>query len=398
MTRAFFQKLLYCFFFFLSFYLCFKLVDGLKDEYLRDQISSYLGNYSAEQNNKYLDGLEKLRKSHRRDSVILWQISDDIALDKAQLIVVIDSLMSRKPAAVGLDILFQPDTLTAEDSILSNLPKLYDNLVYPYDYSGNVVEYPWGGVFNPIPNMGYVNARKEKGQSEIRYLNLYDKVDGDLRPAFWTQLWLLSRENEKTLQSNRSFINYSLSSFLCCDINNMAIMSEELEDVEGKIIIICSKDSDSRINNDLGIVPVDMSASWYNYDHIMPGPKIICCALQTIIYNEAFYSFWDKNRKIIGLVIIVFLSFLTTALHFCRLRWIRWVLDNLGNTLQIVGAIVLFWMSMVLPIEREDYWYFFSIVALYVIIAPAMDELFRLLGKGAKGRLNIKKSTDGSYL
>ena len=354
--------------------------------YIRDLIDGYLVDYSVpvssspNNDNEDIDTrsedqkkLDNLRRESR-DSIVTILLTKSLQ-ERECIIQVIHELMSAEPAVLGVDIIFDnlEDSKEYAPEILS-LPFRYPNLVLAYSLPNErekEVTYPLGITSaNEVPNLGYTNFGL-KGK-EVRYLNTYSKIDRIKKPAFWTQMWVLSHPDKlknNELWSGRRFINYNLhTELLELEINSIDKLHEPyalgypspLEVIKGKMVLLGWKGDE-----DIQIVPI------HDGIHTMPGIELISTALNTIVLNELDNCFFDKYRNIFISIILIIISIL-----FVLLRYTKFYKDW-SNVIQLVLGIIMFYLASFLPLTPYEVWSFFGALVVFVLIAPATDDIVK---------------------
>lgn len=354
-------------------------------EYFREQIEGYLVDYSVplhlypiiEDNDTVFVNRDQRRlrslRCEPRDSVVIILLEDSLQ-NRQGIIRVVHEIMGAQPSSVGLDIIF--DNLVSSEEYaeeISRLPSQYHNLVLAFsrpNESDDQVLYPLGvDDYDDIPNLGYTNFGLTG--KEVRYLDSYCSIEGETRPAFWTQLWALSHPDKLKngkLKSKRRFINYNF------DINDAIVFEigaiedlhqsylgsrvSPLDLINGKMVIVGWESDD-----DTQIVPV------HDGIHLMPGIKVISVALNTLVFNELSDSFTDKNRDLFVSVIIILLS-----IGFALLSEFRFY-EKWSNVMQLFLGLLLFLVAPQLSMSYDEIWSVFGAVIIFVLIAPAIVDL-----------------------
>lgn len=382
------QKLFYIIILFSCTWFCILMTrhTGLGG-YIREQIEGYLVDYSTpsklveivdEGDTSYVHNdqlkLDSLRQAPQ-DLVVIILLNESLQ-NRKSILQVIDELMPAEPAVVGIDVLF--DDLEDSTDFVSEIAKrasLYSNLVLAYSRPNEADDntlYPLGATeYNDFPNMGYTNFGL-KGK-EVRYLDAFARVDGKKRPAFWTILWSKSHSNKQgiyELRSRRRFINFNLGTNDLQvfeiegidDLHNpyLDIFSSPLEAIKGKMVIVGWEGSD-----DFQIVPV------HDGIHLMSGIKVIGTALNTIVLNERSDSFADRYRDLIASIVLLLLCFIFA--YSCETEFYK----HWSNLIQLVLGFILFLVAPRLPLSLDEVWTVFSVIVVFVLITPAVDDCYR---------------------
>ncbi len=363
-------------------------------EYIGEQIDGYLVDYSIPQDPSKLiriidegDTLRILNRDQQklrnlqhssRDSVVIILLKKALQ-DRDSIVQIINELMPAMPSVVGIDVLF--DSLKNKEEfypLFKELTTKYSNLVLPYSRPygpQKEVVYPFGiDNYNDIPNMGYTNFGL-KGK-EVRYLDAYTKIEGELRPAFWTKMWSISHSDNR-LKSRRRFINFNLDendldvieigSIDSLYLPEMKGLKAPIQTIKGKMVILGWVG-----NGDYQIVPTEKG------DPLMPGIMVIGTALNTIVLNELSNSIADKYRNLIAIVVSLLLCFL--FVNICNTNFYA----SWSNCIQLVCGILLFitpryFREYVLSLD--EWWTVFSVVVVFVLIAPAVNDCYEHIKK-----------------
>lgn len=358
--------------------------------FIREQIEGYLVDYSIssslieisdEGDPSYLNKDQLLLKSLRQnpqDSIVIVLLSDSLQ-NRRSIIRVIEKLMQASPAVVGVDILFDDLKDSMEFiPILSQLTTQYSNLVLAYSLPNEADEntiYPLGASnYNDFPNLGYTNFGL-KGK-EVRYLDAYTKIDGQIRPAFWTLLWSIGHPDISNgkLRSHRRFINYNfgINDLQVFEVGKVEALNEPypegtispspLESINGKMVLV-----GWRGENDFQIVPVNDGV------HLMYGIDVIGIALNTIVFNERSHSLIDIYRDIIATFVLLALCILFA--FACETTFYnRW-----SNVIQLLLGLALFLVAPFIPLSKDEVWTVFGMIVVFILIAPALDDLYKYI-------------------
>lgn len=282
----------------------------------------------------------------------------------------IDSIMIHEPTVLGIDVDFSYRTHIGDSiSILLNTIKKYNNIVLVYDQNKINGRYPFGLSYHDFANLGYANF--EAFEAMPRYLMpyAYDKIDGETRTSFWARLWEIHANIPPgQLKSKRTFINFNLRPLVwpVDEIYDFQLIPPRL--VENHIIII----GQAKNIEDIFHVPIDDPGSTYPHRYLMDGVEVIGKATMTIGDNELENDFLDRNRVIFGILCYIILTALFCFIHFNKkCNWLR----ETGNIWQCIAAIALFLVSKCLSPSKDEWWYLFSIIAVFLLIAPVTADI-----------------------
>lgn len=380
------QKILYILILFSCTWLCILISRNTGfGGYIREQIEGYLVDYSTPStSNEKVDDEDKLNKDQLelrslrqapQDSVVIILLTKTLQTRKG-ILQVIDELMPAGPAVVGIDVFFEDkkDSLFYVDEIKKRT-FLYSNLVIGYSRPNEMVDntsYPLGATdYNDFPNMGYTNFGLEG--KEVRYLALYAQVDGEERPAFWTVLWSKSHSDKQgfyEFRSRRRFINFNLedNDSQVLEISTIAdlhkpyhdVFPSPLEAIKGKMVIVGWIG-----DRDYLIVPV------HDGEHTKPGIEVIGIALNTIVLNERSSSFADRYRDLIASIVLLLLC--AFFAYSCETKFY----SHWSNLIQFVLGLILFVVAPFIPLSHDEAWTVFSMIVVFVLITPAIDDCYR---------------------
>lgn len=326
--------------------------------YLKDYVDGFLSRNNQADTKKHLLSVNENGQS---DEVVILDIAKWPGDEhRSFLSELIDSIMSYKPAVLGIDLKLLPKDKEM-DSILFNTIRAYDNIVLAFDIFDSI--FPLGMEYDDFPNVCYSNF--EVIESMPRYLIPYYGQ----YTSFWARLWeIYANIPSGELKSKRRFINYNLKPVVH-DVKNYFDLSL-VSDYIDNIVIIGDTNRDDVFN----VPKDDNSKSQLHERHLMSGIDIIGSATLTIGDNELDNNFFDKNRWFAGLICWVILVAIFTAIHFCNSKWVLFI-RRIGNFFQLACGIILFIAAKEVSTTKDEHWFLFSIVAVFILIAPVVADL-----------------------
>ncbi len=347
-----------------------------KSIYLKDYVDGYLTRNIQFEKRAHSIWVDE--KNGQSDEVYILDIQDSILSNRLRLSELVDSIMSYNPSVVGLDIEL-PSTDPVVDSILYNTLIRYDNLVLSYDRDKEDV-YPLGKTYDDFANVCYSNF----GALDVmpRYLSPYDiKTDGQIRTSFWARLWEIHANIPNgQLKSKREFINFNIKPNIHTvnrfeDLQNKDATT--FQDLTDKIVIFGNISSESG-KSDIFPVPIqDSNEQDLSDAHLMTGIEIIGRATLTIGDNELGNNVFDRNRIVFGYICFLFMVIVFCLIHFMDCFSI---IREYGNIFQFLAGVGLFfWAKYLLSPSLDEQWFFFSIIAVFLLLGPVVAEIEKAL-------------------
>jgi len=318
----------------------------------------------------------------RSDIAYILDVQDSILSNRRRLSELVESIMSHNPSVLGLDIELTPND-PVEDSMLYNALTRYDNIVLPYDREKEV--FPLGKTFDDFPNVCYTNFGALEDMP--RYLAPYViNQDGRLLTSFWARLWEIHANIPNgQLKSRREFIDFNIKPVIHSvnrfeDLQSKAHSS--FQDLTDKIVIIGNIKGESGSKDVFHVPIMDSWVAELSGRHLMTGIEIIGSATLSIGDNELDNSILDRNRKIIGYGGFLILVIIFCLIHFMDGCSMIRIIREYGNCFQFVAGLVLYAVAKtMLSPSLDEQWYFFSIVAVFLLLVPFVADFEKALYK-----------------
>ena len=352
-----------------------------KNNYVRSYLEGFIQDkYGKNDENTTWDKGTK-KESMKDYGVVVCTFGEGSGDLSDVLPVLLDSILAHDPLAVGLD--FDLGSMDVkEDSLLLSIIQSHDNVVVGYDLNQEFKSadgvYPFGLEYGDFLNIGYFNFGA-KG-TEARYLEPYRRYEGPVREyagerrtAFWARLWEVAHGIPSgKLKSHRRFINYSFDEF---NVESSEILGHELspcdydENYRNRIVIIGEETT-------LDMIPTPIT---YGGHYVLPGAMAVGYATATIGRNEVRGGWFDRNRIWAIVFLCLLFASLFTVMHFGKCRWLEKV-RHYSNIIQFLAAIVLFIIAKdFIPPTADELWTYFAVLALFVLFAPVVGDLLKLI-------------------
>ena len=341
----------------------------------------------------YVDGflthnIQKEKRTHhlwlddkgQSDLVYILNVQDSILSNRIKLSELVDSIMFHKPSALGLDIELIPKETVADSILYSTLTK-YNTIVLPYDRQKNI--FPLGKSYNAFANVCYTNFGDHEDMP--RFLAPYDiDKDGQFRTSFWARLWEIHANIPNGhLRSQRKFIDFNIKPVIH-DVNRFEDLQNgppfpTFHDLANIIVIIGNLSG----GDDIFHVPIqDANKDKLSERHLMTGIEIIGRATLTIGDNELENNIFDRHRFFFG-----YICFLLLVIVFCLIHFMDCfsIIREYGNIFQILAGVCLFFWAKILSPSLDEQWFFFSIVAVFLLLGPVVADiekaLYQIIGR-----------------
>lgn len=349
------------------------------------------------------------------DIVTILDVSDTIVENYLILADLVDSIMSYSPSVLGIDIQLVAKDTSIDRHLYQTITR-YENIVLPYSKEDN--KYPLDKPFDAFTNVCYTNF--EALEDMPRRLAPYDRDSvGALLTSFWARLWEIHAGIPNgQLKSKREFIDFNVRPTIHT-VDSIALQDPEhiihdvFQTLRGKIIIIgCIRGKYG--GSDIFHVPIrDKNSELKDlYDrHLMTGVEIIGRAVLTIGENEIDDNRFDKHRREYGGICFFILVCLFCLIHFAESESIRkigtshtvanriwykiiWCFEKIrsyGNFFQFLAGVGLFVGAKKLSPSMDEQWFIFSIIALFLLLAPVIADIENFLYKRISHFINNHK-------
>ena len=336
-----------------------------RNEYLKDYIEGFLSNNISKENR-----LPKVKS----DEVIVLDIkswADGCEDVRPSLPRIIDTIMSRDPSVLGID--YELVDKIPSDTLLIQTLKRYENKIVlscslDADESGVFLTKLPFGMKNVFKNVCYTNFGAK--DASPRYLERYFPTKDTCLTSFWARLWEIHSDTPPgQLKSKREFINYNLNPYIS-QINEMSNLTKDSKYFTGNIVIIGEIKLEDYFH-----VPVNRNDL---NRFLLSGVEVIGTATLTVGDNERSSGILDRYRYFWGGLLIMLFIAIFTFIHFSKSK-ICGMICKYSNIWQFIVGYGLFVLAGKISPSLDEQWYFFSIVALFILLVPIIADVEKWL-------------------
>lgn len=378
-----------------------------KMSYFKDYLEGFLShNIQFEKRAHHL-----VDEEGQTDIVTILDVHDSIISNRLLLSDLVDSIMNYNPSVLGIDLNLVAKDTSIDRHLYQTITR-YENIVLPYSREDN--KYPLDKPFDAFTNVCYTNF--EALEDMPRRLAPYDRDSvGTILTSFWARLWEIHAGIPNgQLKSQREFIDFNVKPNIHT-VNSIADLQNPdlfpFQDIREKIIIIGNV-TGSTAKSDIFHVPIKGSIlDEFSKTHLMTGVEIIGRAVLTIGENEIDDNRFDKHRREYGGICFFILVCLFCLIHFAESESIRkigtshtvanriwykiiWCSEKIrsyGNFFQFLAGVGLFVGAKKLSPSMDEQWFIFSIIALFLLLAPVIADIENFLYKRISHFINNHK-------
>lgn len=260
---------------------------------------------------------------------------------RSEIANALEEIESHHPAVIGVDVVFEgvKDEADGGDSMLVNVAKKYDNIIYSHrllDYTdydkGYTTDIHSFFVDSVKVTEGFTNMKRELYGGIKRKLTLHTRVNGETIPSFLVQL--VSRfvgEDIPEMEDEDLDINFMPMSFSVIDYDSISYYPELIED---RMVLFGAMYEEG----DMQYTPLGK----------MAGVKLLAYGAETLLnQKEVRYIPWWLLYPLIFVLVYVTFWILDNYIH-CASQMKNRVVGTILSSDYFVGILLFLWMVLLM--------------------------------------------------